>query len=119
MLTPMGKLVRKLRVDNGEKLKDMAEAFKKPPSYLSAIENGRKAIPDWYVDAVYERYKHLGVNKAELVKLASDSGNQMKIDLSQADDMEREAYLAVGRRFKSLPLDKKRQILDLLKESDE
>ncbi len=112
-------MVRKLRVDNGEKLKDMAEAFGRPPSYLSAIENGRKPVPDWYVDRVYRHFRHLGVGAKELYELAADSTNFVKIDLSQADDLEREVYLALGRRFKTLPVTKKAQILDLLKDPDE
>lgn len=42
MITPIGKFLRKLRIDTGEILKDMAEKLHVSPSFLSAVENGKK-----------------------------------------------------------------------------
>ena len=44
MITPIGKFLRKLRIDTGEILKDMAEKLHVSPSFLSAVENGKKKI---------------------------------------------------------------------------
>ena len=42
MLTALGKFLRKLRIDNGEILKDMADKLGVTASFLSAVENGKK-----------------------------------------------------------------------------
>jgi transcriptional regulator with XRE-family HTH domain len=48
MVTDFGKFCRKLRIDNDELLKDMASKLKVTPSYLSAVEKGKRTIPsDW------------------------------------------------------------------------
>lgn len=45
MLTPFGKELRKLRIENDWKLKDMAAGIGVSPSFLSAVETGDKPIP--------------------------------------------------------------------------
>jgi transcriptional regulator with XRE-family HTH domain len=45
MLTQLGIFLRKLRLDRGEILKDMAIKLNVSSSFLSAVENGKKRIP--------------------------------------------------------------------------
>lgn len=45
-LTEFGKFSRKLRIDNGELLKDMAIKLNVTVSYLSAVEIGKRNIPE-------------------------------------------------------------------------
>ena len=42
MLTSIGRFLRKLRIDHGEILKDMADALGVSSAFLSAVENGKK-----------------------------------------------------------------------------
>lgn len=49
MLTDLGRLLRKIRIDHGEILKDMANRFGVTASYLSAVENGKRAVPEAWV----------------------------------------------------------------------
>ena len=44
MLTEFGKFVRKLRIDNGTVLGEMAKSIAVSSAYLSAVENGKKNI---------------------------------------------------------------------------
>ena len=46
MLTSIGKFLRKLRMSNGEILRDMAEALEVSSAFLSAVENGKKKMPE-------------------------------------------------------------------------
>ena len=46
MLTPFGQIVRKKRIDKFLTLKEMADALGVSSAFLSAVEMGRKAIPD-------------------------------------------------------------------------
>ena len=45
MLTSIGRFLKKLRIDRGEILKDMAEKLDVTVSFLSAVENGKKHMP--------------------------------------------------------------------------
>ena len=45
MLTSIGRFLRKLRIDHGEILKDMADALGVSYAFLSAVENGKKKCP--------------------------------------------------------------------------
>lgn len=117
MLTPFGKAIRKMRIEKGVRLKDMAEYLGMPSSYLSVIENGRKPIPEKMIDQVQMYFEDLGVTKNQWRIWADESKTLIKIDLTQADEMEREFYTAAGRRFKSLPLRTQKDLIKILKRS--
>lgn len=42
MVTAFGKFCRKLRIDRGQIMLDMAESLQVSPAFLSAVENGKK-----------------------------------------------------------------------------
>ena len=48
-LTPFGTALRKFRIDRELRLFDLAEKLGKSASLISAIETGRKPIPDRFV----------------------------------------------------------------------
>ena len=50
MLTSIGRFLRKLRIENGEILKDMAEALGVSSAFLSAVENGKKKMPESWIE---------------------------------------------------------------------
>jgi transcriptional regulator with XRE-family HTH domain len=51
-LTPFGVALRKLRVEHELRLFDLAEKLRKSTAMLSAIETGRKQIPDGFIAAL-------------------------------------------------------------------
>lgn len=111
MITPFGLTIRKLRLDKQQvKLKDMAEALGVTSSYLSAIEHGRKPIPESFIKKVHMYFKDLGVSLAEWKRLAEDSQPQLRLNL----DSDRQVKLAFGRKFDSLPQSRKREIRRIL-----
>ena len=50
MLSPFGKFCRKLRLERGELLLDMAKKLQVQSSYLSSVEVGRKSVPESWKD---------------------------------------------------------------------
>lgn len=78
MITPIGKVLRKLRIDDDERLLEMAERLGKSPSFISAIERGTKAPPAGFEEAVIEAYS-----------LAPDAATE----LCRAADITREAHV--------------------------
>ena len=46
MITEFGKILRIIRINCGDSAKDMSEKLGISASYLSAIENGKRNVPD-------------------------------------------------------------------------
>ncbi len=57
MVTDFGKFCRKLRIDNDEIMKDMAKKLEVTPSYLSAIEKGKRTIPTDWAEQIANHYE--------------------------------------------------------------
>lgn len=57
MLTEFGKAIRKIRLDKGEILKDMAKRLGVSSACMSAVENGRKNVPEKWIDQIIEFYQ--------------------------------------------------------------
>ncbi len=96
MLTEFGKELRRLRLEEGILLKDMAEAANISSSYLSAIETGKRDIPD---DLIKKITKHYKLSKDQQVKLedkALMSKNEAMLKHNPLDDGECIAALARG-----------------------
>ena len=55
-MTKFGIFVRKLRLDKGIRLRDMAKDLGISPAYLSAMETGHKDIPDSLADKISSVY---------------------------------------------------------------
>lgn len=55
-VTPYGKELRKLRIDYGEGLADMAGRIGITPSYLCMIERGNRSIPSGFTDKIAKAY---------------------------------------------------------------
>ncbi len=57
MITEAGVFLRKLRLERGEKLFDMAKRLEVSSSFLSAVENGRKKFPYKWIKRLKELYQ--------------------------------------------------------------
>ena len=53
MTIQLGKELKKLRIDLGVTLMGMSELVELSPAFLSAIETGRKRVPDDFLDLVF------------------------------------------------------------------
>lgn len=79
-LTPFGREIRKLRLDKGINLSQMAETIGSTPSVVSGIEVGRRPIPKNYISKVT---KALNTNQAEerrLLQAANQSPTVVNIN---------------------------------------
>ena len=59
MLTEVGRFLRKLRIDHGEILKDMADKLDVTVSYLSAVENGKRHMPSEWNERICDDYQRV------------------------------------------------------------
>jgi transcriptional regulator with XRE-family HTH domain len=72
MLTTIGKELRKIRIDRGMLLKQMADAIGISSSYLSSIECGKRDIPLDFVKKISTGVRLTDIEIVKLKKAASD-----------------------------------------------
>ncbi len=101
-LTPLGRELRKLRIDHGETLGDLAEALDLSVAFLSAIETGRKNVPRDFISRVVEHYKLDKAQSRKLSNLAEISQREVKVSLAKRSDKEREMVALFARNFADL-----------------
>lgn len=101
-------------MDRGELLKDMAEKLGVTSSYLSAVEVGKRKVPDSWIDRIASIYA-LSVGEInQLREAAAQSATQVKINLENASSRERDLAYAFAREFKDLSEDQHKAILRVL-----
>jgi transcriptional regulator with XRE-family HTH domain len=101
-LTPFGKAVRKYRVDRGETQADVADAVGVQVTFWSAIETGKKNVPD---DLLERLIAHFGLadHEAESLRgLALQSRKDIKINMEGLSDRGRELVVGFARKFEEV-----------------
>ena len=88
-MSPLSKYLRILRIENGENAKQMADNLKISPSYLSAIENEKRAIPLSFQTAVIKHYKLSDKDQLVFVQSIEESSSSIKIDFNYDSDIEK------------------------------
>lgn len=112
MLTEFGKFLRKLRIDRGELLKDMAKKLDITVSYLSAVENGKREIPESWLGTIYMKYNLDEEQYIEMQNAAYEDVGKISIEYGTED---KQLALAFARRFNELSCEDKKNIMKLLK----
>ena len=113
MLTSFGIAIRKIRLDRGLKLRDMADRLDLTSAFVSAVETGRKSIPQGYVEAVTQA---LGLSETEtrdLRRAADETRTTVDVDNLAAES--RELVASFARRVNQLPPDFLESLRKLLK----
>lgn len=115
MLTSIGKFLRKLRIDNGEILRDMANALEVSSAFLSAVENGKKKMPESWAEKLKNIYSFSPEQSEELQKAIIDTNDMVEINLHNASDNNRTLAISFAREFSSLDEETSNKILEMLK----
>lgn len=114
MITTFGKLLRKIRIDHGEILKNMADKLGVSPSFLSAVEVGRKNAPSGWSDIIADSYHLSAEQRRELKEAEHEAVVSIKIDFVNAEQMQRTAAFIFAREFNSMSDETARQVIRLL-----
>lgn len=115
MVTKFGKLLRKLRIDQGQVLKQMADTLNVSSAYLSAIELGKRNVPNDLVESISEKYNILDAALNEFREAAELSQSSIKVNLADSKDQNRETLLAFARKFNELDETQLKKINDVIK----
>jgi len=117
MLTAFGIALRKLRLDYGEILKTMADKLDISSSYLSAIETGKRNVPDDFINKLSNLY-HLNNDKIrELENAQLESQKDVVLGLEGATSAKRDTALLFARSFNDIDEQTAEKIKKLLKNS--
>ncbi|UYW25890.1 helix-turn-helix domain-containing protein [Methylorubrum extorquens] len=104
MLSPFGKALREVRLDRGLLLKDMADGLRVTPSYLSAVETGRKSIPEDLINRIGNLINLSADERSSLERAYLASQSEIKIKIpANASDAHREAAALLARTFEGEP----------------
>lgn len=114
-LTQFGKHVRKLRIDRDMLLKDMSDALSVTPTFLSAVEAGRKAVPPTWLGKIAEILSLSPSESRALREAADASVREVRIALSQdAPTLNRSVAAMLARSFGELDEERMKALRDLL-----
>ena len=115
MLTVFGKFSRKLRIDHGELIKDMANKLGVTSAYVSAVEVGKRKIPEEWLNMMKQFYNMTQEEENEMHRAYDQSVSQVKIDLTDASPDYRETAMVFARELKNLDENDVKDILEKIK----
>jgi len=117
MLTAFGIAVRKLRLDKGMRLLDLAGRIGRSAAFVSAIETGRKPIPDAYV-AMVARAMDLSAAEIRELRRAADR-TKKEVRVQELPEDQRELVAAFARKIDELPSDMMAKLKKIVLKSSE
>lgn len=116
MLTRFGKFCRKLRIENGELLFDMAQRLGVSSAFLSKVENGKSKPPIHWEDAITAIYNISQEQAAELHACMVEARSGSVINLSLMNQDEKDMMFAFARKLDSMDkadMDKWKKMLNM------
>lgn len=118
MVTALGKFLRKLRIDRGEILANMAGKLGVTASFLSAVENGKKKMPSEWNILICSIYSLNEQQKNEFTAAIAESESKIELNLDGAAIGNRELAISFARKFSDLDKYQIEKIFTCLKEED-
>ena len=113
-LTQLGKFLRKLRIDRGELLRDMAKKLDVALSFLSSVENGKKKMPTEWVVKISDIYTLSEEQRKNLDSAVAESEKGVDIKFEGLSADERKLSAAFARKIQSLKPDERKLLQQVL-----
>jgi transcriptional regulator with XRE-family HTH domain len=118
-MTPFGEKIRALRKDRGVTMKQMAQAIGVSAPYLSALENGNRGLPSWYLVQRIIAYFNIIWDEAEdIAELARLSHPRVVIDTSGLSPRATELANRLADNISQLSESDLQQFLSLLRDAN-
>jgi transcriptional regulator with XRE-family HTH domain len=116
MINELGKMLRKIRIEEEERLFDMAEKIGVSVAFLSAIETGRKAPPLNVVDRIATAYKMEKKQRIQLELAVSNSRSSFRLEPQSS--IARDTVAIFARRLNRLGPEEHKKIQAILKRDE-
>ena len=104
-----------LRMGQNQRLKDMAEILGVSSAFLSAVENGKKSMPDFWVKKVQTEYGLTDEQVDEMKNAALESQSTIALNMKNATSLNRELAVSFARQFDGMDEETSKMILQVLK----
>lgn len=115
MRTNIGEFLRNLRMTRKQRLKDMAEILGVSSAFLSAVENGKKNMPNSWFEKVRTEYNISDEECDQMKKEALKSQNTIILNMKNASSVNRELAVSFARQFDKIDEETSNKILQVLK----
>ncbi len=110
MLTDFGKELRKMRIDKGERILDMANKLGVTPAFISNIEHGRKEPPSSFDTKLITAY---GLTEKEAKKILDEYAlARSNFTIQAASNLQKQTVAMFARK---LPKVSSERLLELQK----
>lgn len=120
MITQLGKELKKLRIDLDITLVKLSELVNLSPAFLSAIETGRKKVPDGFLDLLAGKIPAVEQNRAKFEVLINQARREIRVPLEEGTSYEDANLMtSLARRFRTLTKEEKDNLKRILGEMDD
>ncbi len=103
-MTPFGRRLRQLRATRGVTLTDMAHTIGVTPTYLSALENGKRGKPTWaLVQRIIAYFNVIWDEAEDLQRLAELSQPKVTVDTSGLSPEATELANLLASQIRHMP----------------
>jgi transcriptional regulator with XRE-family HTH domain len=119
MITPLGKFLRKLRIDRGEILKTMADKLEVSSSFLSAVENGKKRMPSAWNNRIVELYGLTHEERKNFTQAIAETEDSLELNFNGVPTQNRELAVSFARKFVDFDTEQLEEIKRILKKGGE
>ena len=86
MVTQLGKVLRIIRINVGDSMRDMADKLNLSAAYLSAIENGKRNVPEDFEEKVKSVYTLSEKDISTLRDAIADTASKVKVNITELSD---------------------------------
>lgn len=115
--TKFGENFKILRIKNKEVLADAKEFLGCSTAFISAVECGKKQVPEDWFEKIVKHYDLSYEEQQELKESIEETKKSVKIDLSNASAFHKTIALQFQRSFDDLDDEQMREIQKVLEES--
>jgi transcriptional regulator with XRE-family HTH domain len=113
-VTELGKFLRKLRIDHGEVMKEMADRLGFTSAYLSAIELGKRSIPEGFSSKIIGMYGLDKTTSESLELLVAANSGEVHIDIVNANEDDQKLAVFFAKKFPELSEEQKLKIFNVI-----
>lgn len=115
-MTPFGRRLRDLRAERGVTLTEMATAIGVSPTYLSALENGKRGKPTWaLVQRIIAFFNVIWDEAEDLQRLAELSHPKVVVDTAGLSPEATELANLLAKEIAVMPPEAIAELLGRLK----
>ena len=114
MRTKLGDLLRSIRMKADISLRKMASDLGISPAFLSAVENGKKKMPDGWFTLIPETYNLSDAEIEEFKDVAYESFDTVAVNIANASEANKKLAIRFARRFEDIDEKTSEELLSIL-----